>query len=490
MSEVVNCGAGPERQRNREGSVVAGRSIYDKIWDRHSVRTYPDGDTLLYIDRHLVQEVSSPQSFATLDKAGVQVLRPNAHIAVADHAVPTLREGATFSEGLARQQVDRLIQNTQRHDITYIPMEDVRHGIVHVIGPELGFTLPGLTLVCGDSHTCTHGAFGCIAFGIGASQCTSVFRTQCLRQTRQKTMRIQLNGKLAPGVTSKDIILSVIAEFGTGVGVGYAIEFAGDAVQSMSMEERMTLCNMSIEAGSRVGIVSPDETTFAYLKARPLAPEGDAWDNAVADWRALATDTDTVFDREIELNVSGLAPQVSWGTSPELTLPVTGQIPDPASCGTPQTRRKIEKSLSYMGLKPGTPVRDIRIDRVFIGSCTNGRLDDLRAAAQVLRGRRVAAGVAAMVVPGSMAVRQAAESEGLDRLFREAGFEWRQSGCSMCVGMNDDRLSEGERCASTSNRNFEGRQGKGGRTHLMSPQMAVAAALTGHIADVREVLKK
>jgi len=469
---------------------VAGRTIYDKIWERHAVRSYPDGDTLLYVDRHLVQEVSSPQSFAALDAAGVRVRRPDAHLAVADHAVPTVREGASFSEGLARSQVERLILNCERHEITYVPMQDVRHGIVHVIGPELGFTLPGLTLVCGDSHTCTHGAFGCIAFGIGASECISVFQTQCLRQTRQQTMRIRLDGRLQPGLTSKDVILAIISKFGAGIGVGYALEFAGEAVRGMSMEERMTLCNMSIEAGSRVGMVSPDEITFAYLKGRPLAPGGAQWEAAVADWRALGTDEDAVFDREIEMDVSAIEPQVSWGTSPELTLPVTGEIPDPAAAGAPEVRRQFEKSLSYMGLEAGLPVRGIPVDRVFIGSCTNGRLDDLRAAAEVVRGRRVADSVAAIVVPGSMSVREAAEAEGLDKVFLDAGFEWRESGCSMCVGMNDDRLSEGERCASTSNRNFEGRQGKGGRTHLMSPQMAAAAALEGRITDVREYLPR
>jgi 3-isopropylmalate/(R)-2-methylmalate dehydratase large subunit len=471
-------------------AALAGRTIYDKVWERHAVRCYPDGDNLLYIDRHLVQEVSSPQSFAALDAAGVRVRRPDAHLAVADHAVPTVRRDVTFAEGLARSQVERLILNSERHGITYVPTQDVRHGIVHVIGPELGFTLPGLTLVCGDSHTCTHGAFGCIAFGIGASECISVFRTQCLRQTRQKTMRIRLDGQLQPGVTAKDVILAIISNFGAGVGVGYALEFAGEAVRVMSMEERMTLCNMSIEAGSRVGMVSPDETTFAYLKGRPLAPDGAEWRAAVADWRALGTDEDAIFDRDIRMDVSTIEPQVSWGTSPELTLPVTGSLPDPAASETPEIRRQFEKSLTYMGLEPGIPVREISIDRVFIGSCTNGRLDDLRAAAEIVRGGRVADGVAAIVVPGSMSVREAAEAEGLDKVFLDAGFEWRESGCSMCVGMNEDRLIEGERCASTSNRNFEGRQGKGGRTHLMSPQMAAAAALAGRIADVREYLPR
>ncbi len=467
---------------------MSARTLYDKIWDRHAVRTYGDGETLLYIDRHLVQEVSSPQSFAAIDAADASVRRPGAHLAVADHAVPTKRDTVTFAEGLARRQVERLIENSDRHDLTYIPTDDDRHGIVHVIGPELGFTLPGTTLVCGDSHTCTHGAFGCIAFGIGASECISVFRTQCLRQTRQKTMRVTLDGALAPGVTAKDVILALIAEHGTGAGVGHALEFAGPAVRAMSMEERMTLCNMSIEIGSRVGLIAPDETTFNHLRGRPLAPQGEMWDVAMRDWRNLRSDPDARFDREIHFDVSAIAPQVSWGTSPELTAPVTGAVPDPGMAPSADQRRLIEKSLTYMALEPGTPLADIKIDRVFIGSCTNGRLDDLRAAANIVRNRKVADGVSAMVVPGSMAVRRTAEREGLDQVFIDAGFEWRQSGCSMCVGMNEDRLTEGERCASTSNRNFEGRQGKGGRTHLMSPQMAAAAAITGRIADVRELL--
>jgi len=466
---------------------MTGRTLYDKVWDSHAVKTYGDGSTLLYVDRHLVQEVSSPQAFDGLKAMGRALRRPDAHVAVADHAVPTRMRHKPLPDGLAARQVARLVDNARAFDIPYIPMNDRRHGIVHVIGPELGFTLPGATLVCGDSHTCTHGAFGAIAFGIGASECETVFATQTIRQTKQKRMRVRLLGALRPGVTVKDIILALIAKIGTGGGFGHAIEYAGPAIAGLSMEARMTLCNMSIEAGSRVGMVAPDETTFAYLKGRPLAPAGDLWDRAVAEWRTLASDADAVFDREVELDVSAIAPHVSWGTTPEETLPVTGAVPDPAAEPDPARRARLQKSLDYMGLAPGTPLTQIAIDRVFIGSCTNGRIEDLRRAAGVLSGRSVAPGVQAIVVPGSAGVRIQAEAEGLDRIFRDAGFEWRASGCSMCVAMNDDRLAEGERCASTSNRNFEGRQGKGGRTHLMSPEMAAAAAVAGRLADVRDL---
>jgi 3-isopropylmalate/(R)-2-methylmalate dehydratase large subunit len=464
---------------------MSGKTLYEKVWDAHVVVAFDDGDSLLYVDRHLVQEVSSPQAFTYLDTNGLKLRRPDAHLAVADHAVPTLRQGHVFADGLARSQVERLIGNTARHGMTYIPMNDARHGIVHVIGPELGFTLPGTVLVCGDSHTCTHGAFGCIAFGIGASECASVFATQVLRQRRQKTMRVTLDGGLASGVTVKDVILGLIAEIGTGGGVGYAIEFAGSTVRDLSMEARMTLCNMSIEAGSRVGMVAPDDKAIAFLEGRPLAPTGAAWDAALARWATLPSDDDAVFDREVHFDTASLAPQISWGTTPEQTAPITGSIPDPAEEADESRRRRMTASLDYMGLKPGQRFQDIAVDRVFIGSCTNGRLEDLRAAADVLRGRKVAGTVTAIAVPGSAAVRIAAEAEGLHEVFLAAGFEWRDAGCSMCVGMNEDRLSEGERCASTSNRNFEGRQGRGGRTHLMSPQMAAAAAITGHLTDIR-----
>lgn len=466
---------------------MAARTLYDKVWDEHVVKTYEDGSSLLYIDRHLVQEVSSPQAFAGLDQEGRNMRRPEAHLAVADHAVPTRLRHLPLPEGLARRQVSRLEANCEKHGINYIGMRDDRHGIVHVIGPELGFTLPGVTLVCGDSHTSTHGAFGAIAFGIGASECECVFATQALRQSKQKTMRVMLTGASRPGVAVKDIILGLIAAIGTNGAVGHAVEYAGPAIAAMSMEARMTLCNMSIEAGARVGMIAPDDTTFAYVKGRPLAPEGADWDRAVVHWRSLGSDPGAHFDREVELNVSALSPQVSWGTNPGETAPIDGTVPDPAAEADPVRRAKMERSLRYMDLLPGVAFKDIAIDRVFIGSCTNGRIEDLRMAAAVVAGRRVADGVAGIVVPGSATVRLTAEAEGLDRIFREAGFEWRDSGCSMCVAMNDDRLAPGERCASTSNRNFEGRQGQGGRTHLMSPAMAAAAAVTGRLADVRDL---
>jgi 3-isopropylmalate/(R)-2-methylmalate dehydratase large subunit len=463
------------------------RTLYDKVWDSHVVKTYADGASLLYVDRHLVQEVSSPQAFEGLTAAGRRFRRADAHVAVADHAVPTRQRHLPMSDGLASRQVARLISNAREFGIPYIPMNDRRHGIVHVIGPELGFTLPGATLVCGDSHTCTHGAFGALAFGIGSSECEMIFATQTLRQMKQKRMRVAIDGSLGPGVTSKDVILALIARIGTGGGLGYAIEYAGPGITTMPMDQRMTLCNMTIEAGSRVGMIAPDDVTFEFLKGRPLAPAGALWDRAVANWRDLATEEDAQFDKEIRLDTADLAPHVSWGTTPEETLPIGGRIPDPADEPDVDRSARMARSLRYMGLDAGTPLEEIAIDKVFIGSCTNGRLDDLRRAAAVAVGRRVAKDVTAIVVPGSAAVRHAAEAEGLDRVFLEAGFEWRDAGCSMCVAMNDDRLDEGERCASTSNRNFEGRQGRGGRTHLMSPEMAAAAAVTGHITDVRRL---
>jgi 3-isopropylmalate/(R)-2-methylmalate dehydratase large subunit len=443
------------------------------------------GSALLYIDRHLVQEVSSPQAFAGLIDQHRTLRRPDAHIAVADHAVPTRLRHLPLPEGLAARQVARLEENCARFGISYIPVRDIKHGIVHVIGPELGFTLPGVTLVCGDSHTSTHGAFGALAFGIGASECECVFATQTLRQHKQKSMRVKLEGRLSEGVAVKDIILALIAKIGTNGGVGYALEYAGPVIASLSMEARMTLCNMLIEAGSRVGMVAPDETTIAYVKGRPLAPTAGQWDDAVAYWRNLPSDPDAQFDREVALDVSTLAPHVSWGTNPGETAPISGHVPDPSSEPDPDRRAKMERSLAYMGLTPGLLMSEITIDRVFIGSCTNGRIEDLRRAAGIVAGRHVGNGVAGIVVPGSTAVRIQAEAEGLNRIFLDAGFEWRDSGCSMCVAMNEDRLAAGERCASTSNRNFEGRQGIGGRTHLMSPAMAAAAAITGHLVDVR-----
>lgn len=467
---------------------MSGKTLYEKIWESHIVHDYGGGEAIIYVDRHLVHEVSTPQSFAYLDSAGLPMRRPELQLAVADHAVPTKDRGATIKSELARKQVARLKENVARHDVPYLALDGDRHGIVHVIGPETGFTLPGSILVCGDSHTSTHGAFGCLAFGIGASECGAVFATQSLRQTKQKTMRVTLTGGLPSGVTVKDVILALISQIGTGGGVGYAIEFAGDTTRALSMEGRMTLCNMAIEAGSRVGMVAPDDTTIAYLKGRPLAPTGPQWDAALNYWKNLPSDPDAIFDKEVTFDTSALAPQVSWGTTPEQTSAVTGQVPDPDTIAEPGRAERARKSLAYMGLTAGQKFADIPVDRVFIGSCTNGRLEDLRAAATVLRGRSIAKTVTAIAVPGSAAVRAAAEAEGLHEIFLSAGFEWREAGCSMCVGMNGDILEPGERCASTSNRNFEGRQGIGGRTHLVSPQMAAAAAVTGHLSDVRELL--
>ena len=472
-------------QRKDKTHFMAGQTLYDKVWAQHVVKNYDDGDSLIYIDRHLVQEVSSPQAFAGLIAENRTVRRPDAHVAVADHAVPTRFRSAPLPDGLAARQVSRLTDNARRFAIPYIPMDDHRHGIVHVIGPELGFTLPGCTLVCGDSHTCTHGAFGAMAFGIGSSECECIFATQTLRQRKQKRMRITLGGALRAGVTVKDIILALIAEIGVSGGVGYALEYAGPTIASLSMEARMTLCNMSIEAGSRVCMIAPDETTLAYLKGRPLAPDSAQWDAAVGHWRSLRSDDNAVFDREIAFDVSNLAPRVSWGTTPEENLPITATVPDPLAESDLEPRERMRRSLCYMGLTPGVRLKDIAIDRVFIGSCTNSRIEDLRLAAGIVAGRSVANTVSAIVVPGSASVRMQAEAEGLDRIFQAAGFEWRDAGCSMCVAMNDDRLRAGERCASTSNRNFEGRQGRGGRTHLMSPAMAAAAAVTGRLTDVR-----
>jgi 3-isopropylmalate/(R)-2-methylmalate dehydratase large subunit len=464
---------------------MSGLTLYDKVWGRHVVKTYDDGDDLLYIDRHIVHEVSSPQGFAGLIAQQRQVRRPNAHIAVADHAVPTRRRDTMAPESLAGRQISHLEANAERFSIPYIPIANRRHGIVHVIGPETGFTLPGCTLACGDSHTCTHGAFGAIAFGIGSSECECIFATQTLRQRKQKRMRVNLFGRLAQQVAVKDVILALINQIGVSGGVGYAIEYAGSAIADFSMEARMTLCNMSIEAGSRVGMIAPDRTTFAYVKGRPLAPDESQWDAAVTNWMSLHSDVDAVFDRETVMDVSKLSPRVSWGTTPEENLPITATIPDPSKESDPARRERMRRSLDYMDLRPGTPLDSIAVNRVFIGSCTNSRIEDLRAAAAVVEGRSVAPTVSAIVVPGSAGVRAEAEAEGLDRIFRAAGFEWREAGCSMCVAMNDDRLSPGDRCASTSNRNFEGRQGQGGRTHLMSPAMAAAAAVAGHLTDVR-----
>jgi len=465
------------------------RTLYEKIWDAHVVPSASGQQPLLYIDRHLVQEVSSPQAFEGLKRRSAPVRRPLAHICVADHAVTT-RPGAQPAKGsLAALQLARLEENVRRFDLPYIGLDDAYHGIVHIIGPEMGFTLPGATLVCGDSHTSTHGAFGALAFGIGTSQCETVMATQCLRQDKLKPMQVRLEGELQPGVSVKDVILALIAEIGVDGGRGYAIEYTGTAVSAMSMEARMTLCNMTIEAGARIGLIAPDETTFAYVEGRPLSPKGALWDQALAYWRTLPSDSGAAFAKHVEIDVSSLAPQVTWGTTPADCLAVTDSVPDPAQMPNAQSAADAEKALRYMDLKPGTPLRDVKIDKVFIGSCTNSRLEDLRRAAAIARGRRIAAGVTGFIVPGSAQVQAAAEAEGLDIIFKSAGFEWRNAGCSMCVAMNEDRLEPGERCASTSNRNFEGRQGSGGRTHLMSPEMAAAAAIAGTLADVRMLME-
>jgi 3-isopropylmalate/(R)-2-methylmalate dehydratase large subunit len=469
---------------------MAGKTLYDKIWDAHLVSTDESGESILYIDLHLIHEVTTPQAFAGLRAAGRGVRRPDRTLAVADHNTPTEGQAlgvAAVADQEARAQLQALERNVAEHDIEFFPMGDVRNGIVHVVGPEQGRTQPGMTIVCGDSHTSTHGAFGALAQGIGTSEVEHVLATQTLRQTKSRNMRVTFSGSPAPGVGPKDYALALIGRIGTSGGTGFAIEYAGEAVRALSMEGRMTLCNLTIEAGARAGLVAPDETTFAYVMGRPAAPKGAAWDMALAYWKSFVSDPDAVFDREVEIDVSTLAPMVSWGTSPEDVVEITGRVPDPATA--PEGKAAgVRRALDYMGLEPGQPIGEARIDRVFIGSCTNSRIEDLRAAAAIARGRKVASHVRAMVVPGSGLVREQAEAEGLDEIFREAGFDWREPGCSMCLGMNPDRLAPGERCASTSNRNFEGRQGRGGRTHLMSPAMAAAAAIAGHIADVRDFL--
>jgi 3-isopropylmalate/(R)-2-methylmalate dehydratase large subunit len=466
---------------------MTGKTLYDKLWDAHVVRVDSDGTTLLYIDRHLVHEVTSPQAFEGLRLAGRRPWRSGANVAVPDHNVPTTDRAAGIADPISRIQVETLDANCRDFGITEFAMTDPRQGIVHVIGPEQGFTLPGMTVVCGDSHTSTHGALGALAFGIGTSEVEHVLATQCLLQKKSRNMRLSVEGALPPGVTAKDVVLAVIGVIGTAGGTGYAIEFAGEAVRSLSIEGRMTLCNMAIEAGARAGMVAVDETTIRYVQGRPHAPAGELWTRAVRSWQALHSDPDAVFDREVRLEAAAIRPQVTWGTSPEMVVPVDGWVPDPGAESDPVRRSGMVRALEYMGLAPGTAIRDIAIDKVFIGSCTNGRIEDLRAAAAVVHGRRVARSVKlALVVPGSGLVKAQAEAEGLDRVFREAGFDWREPGCSMCLAMNADRLEAGERCASTSNRNFEGRQGAGGRTHLVSPAMAAAAAVAGHFVDVRE----
>jgi len=463
------------------------RTLFDKIWESHLVDVQEDGTCLLYVDRHLVHEVTSPQAFEGLRMAGRKVRRPSATLAVADHNVPTTDRSTGIADEESRIQVETLAENCAAFGIPYLSMDDVRQGIVHIVGPEQGFSLPGATIVCGDSHTSTHGAFGALAFGIGTSEVEHVLATQTLLQQPAKNMRVSVVGELPVGVTAKDMVLAIIGTIGTAGGIGHVIEYAGDAIQRLSMEGRMTVCNMTIEAGARAGLIAPDETTFRYIEGRPMAPTGTAWEQAVAYWRTLPTDEGAAFDREVTLEAASIAPQVTWGTSPEDVVPITGAVPDPADAVDDAKAQAMRRSLDYMGLMPGTSMRDIAVDRVFIGSCTNGRIEDLREAARIAAGRRVADGVGAMIVPGSGLVKEQAEQEGLDRVFIEAGFEWREPGCSMCLAMNADKLAPGERCASTSNRNFEGRQGRGGRTHLVSPAMAAAAAVTGRLADVREL---
>ena len=462
-------------------------TLYEKLWNEHLVKDYGDGEALLYVDRHILHEVSTPVSFKTMEGAGRTMRRPDAHIAMADHAVPTDSRASVISNPLARAQVARLEENAERHGVEYLALAGDLQGIVHVVGPELGFSLPGAVLVCGDSHTSTHGALGALAFGIGASECETVMSTQCVRQRRAKTMCVDLSGTRQPYVSAKDIALAVIARLGANGAAGHCIEYRGQVIDTMSMSERMTLCNMSIEAGARMGLIAPDDTTFDWVVDRPMAPHGDKYHKAVAYWRTLKSDMGAVFDRKIEIDVTTLTPHVTWGTSPEDAIRIGGLIPDPQSVGDVGRSIRMQKALAYMGLEAGAALAGTPIDTVFIGSCTNGRLEDLRSAALVLRGRKVAHGVRAIVVPGSGNVRRAAESEGIDRIFTAAGLEWRFAGCSMCVAMNGDMLQPQERCASTSNRNFEGRQGRQGRTHLMSPAMAAAAAVTGVICDVSQL---
>ena len=461
------------------------RTLFDKIWDSHVVDRQKDGTCLIYIDRHLVHEVTSPQAFEGLRANGRKVHRPDATIAVADHNIPTTDRSSGIAEPESRLQVETLERNVRDFGIPYFAMDDIRQGIVHIIGPEQGMTQPGMTIVCGDSHTATHGAFGALAFGIGTSEVEHVLATQTLIQLPAKNMLIKVEGELGFGITAKDLILGIIGRIGTAGGTGHVIEYAGAAIRKLSMEGRMTVCNMSIEAGARAGLIAPDETTFAYLKGRPHAPTGAAWEQAVTFWRMLPSDPGAKYDTEVVIDAAKIVPQDTWGTSPQDVLPITGSIPNPADERDESKRAAMARALEYMGLTPGARLAELPVQRVFIGSCTNGRIEDLRAAAAVARGRKVAAGVNAMVVPGSGLVKHQAEEEGLDRIFVEAGFEWREPGCSMCLAMNPDKLAPGERCASTSNRNFEGRQGRGGRTHLVSPAMAAAAAVTGRLADVR-----
>ena len=463
------------------------KTLFDKIWDAHLVHRQEDGTCLIYIDRHLVHEVTSPQAFEGLRNAGRKVRSPERTLAVADHNVPTTDRSVGIEDSESRIQVEALEANAADFGVPYFGMDDIRQGIVHVIGPEQGFTQPGMTIVCGDSHTATHGAFGALAFGIGTSEVEHVLASQTLIQKPAKNMRITVEGDVPEHVTAKDIILAIIGKIGTAGGTGHVIEFAGEAIANLSMEGRMTVCNMAIEAGARAGMIAPDEKTFAYLKGRPMAPSGELWGKAVSWWQSLPSDAGAKYDTEITLKAADIVPTVTWGTSPEDALPITAEVPDPKEISDMARRAKIERAIEYMGLQAGMKLTDIKIDTVFIGSCTNSRIEDLRAAAAIADGQKVKDGIRAMVVPGSGLVKQQAEEEGLDKIFIASGFEWREPGCSMCLAMNADKLSPGERCASTSNRNFEGRQGRGGRTHLVSPQMAVAAAINGHLSDVRSL---
>ncbi|MCQ4159597.1 3-isopropylmalate dehydratase large subunit [Roseomonas sp. GC11] len=468
--------------------VTKPRTLYDKIFDAHLVETLPDGTALLYIDRHLVHEVTSPQAFEGLRLAKRPVRRLDGTMAVVDHNIATDASRYTgIADPESRTQVETLEKNVAEFGVPYIPLTDARQGIVHVVGPEQGLSLPGMTIVCGDSHTSTHGALGALAFGIGTSEVEHVLATQTLLQKRAKNMRVTVEGPLPAGCTAKDIVLAIIGKIGTAGGNGHVIEFAGSTIRALDMAGRFSICNMSIEAGARAGMIAPDETTFAYVKGRPFAPQGEAFDRAVAWWQSLPTDEGAVFDRDVFLDAAEIVPMVSWGTSPEDVLPITGTVPDPEAATDEARRAQLRRMVEYMGLTPGQKLTELPVDVVFIGSCTNSRIEDIRAAAAIARGRRVAPGVRAMVVPGSGLVKQQAEREGLDAVLKEAGFEWREAGCSMCLGMNPDKLTPGQRCASTSNRNFEGRQGPGGRTHLCSPAMAAAAAITGRLTDVREI---
>ena len=465
----------------------APKTLFDKIWDAHVVHQQGDGTCLIYIDRHLVHEVTSPQAFEGLRNNHRVVRAPNRTLAVADHNIPTTDRSVGIEDEESRIQVEALEKNAADFGVPYFAMDDIRQGIVHVIGPEQGFTLPGMTIVCGDSHTATHGAFGALAFGIGTSEVEHVLATQTLIQKPAKNMRITVDGNLADGVTAKDVILAIIGKIGTAGGTGHVMEFAGSVIRGLSMEGRMTVCNMAIEAGARAGMIAPDQVTFDYLADRPMTPKGENWDNAVTYWQTLPSDNDASYDTEVILPAEEIAPTVTWGTSPEDALAITETVPNPEREKDASKRSKMERAIAYMGLTPGQRLTDIKVDTVFIGSCTNSRIEDLRAAAALAQGRTVAEGMRALVVPGSGLVKEQAEAEGLDKVFVDAGFEWREPGCSMCLAMNADKLTDGERCASTSNRNFEGRQGRGGRTHLVSPQMAVAAALSGHLTDVRNI---